>query len=223
MALITAIIVFLGGIIAAAFSQQLTDEFKAWMPRIVRRVIRKAVNRLPEDQRERFEEEWRSHVDEVPGEIGKICVALGFLSAARKMTSILRTGRERATVDDLVIRTLDLALSAGMILFLAPLLLLIILCIWLENSGPVFETEVELVGMNGRPFKVYRLSTSGRVGKFLSPTGLCEQLALVSLLRGDLAMIGPRPEEPSVAEDFLSFSLDTVSEPEFDRDCWVGP
>jgi len=33
-----------------------------------------------------FEEEWHSHVNEVPGDIGKLTVALGFLTAARKMT-----------------------------------------------------------------------------------------------------------------------------------------
>lgn len=100
MALITGIAVFLGGVIAATMSQQLADEFKAWMPWIVRRLIQRAVGRLPENQRERFEEEWQSHLDEVPGEIGKLCVALGFLSAARKMSSILTTGHQRETISE---------------------------------------------------------------------------------------------------------------------------
>jgi len=52
---------------------------------------------LPPTQRERFEEEWQGHINEVPGDIGKLTVALGFLRAARKMTSALKAGRAPLT------------------------------------------------------------------------------------------------------------------------------
>jgi hypothetical protein len=79
------------GVLGTAMSRQLTDEFKAWMPRIIERLIHSAVAKLPEDQRGRFEEEWRSHISETPGEIGKICNALSLLSAPRKMSKSLMT------------------------------------------------------------------------------------------------------------------------------------
>jgi hypothetical protein len=73
------------GIFGAAASRQLTDEFKAWTPWLIDRLVRRAVRQLPENQRERFSEEWHSHVTEVPGDVGKLIVAFGFLSASWKM------------------------------------------------------------------------------------------------------------------------------------------
>ena len=86
MELITAIFLFLVGKLGTACSRLLANEFNAWIPWIIQRVIRRAIMRLPPTQRERFQEEWQSHVNEVPGEIGKLAVSLGFLTAARKMT-----------------------------------------------------------------------------------------------------------------------------------------
>jgi len=40
---------------------------------------------LPENQRARYTEEWKSHVDQIPGEIGKLIDAFGFLAASWKM------------------------------------------------------------------------------------------------------------------------------------------
>ncbi|MBV9990629.1 MAG: hypothetical protein JOZ72_04985 [Alphaproteobacteria bacterium] len=72
------------GIVCAAVSQQLTDEFKAWTPWLVQRLLNRAVRRLPESLRARFEEEWTSHIDEVPGHFGKLVEAAGFIGASKK-------------------------------------------------------------------------------------------------------------------------------------------
>jgi hypothetical protein len=74
------------GILATAVSRQLADEFKAWTPRLIKYFIQRAVRQLPESQRKRFTEEWQSHVDEIPGEVGKLIVAFGFLRASSKMS-----------------------------------------------------------------------------------------------------------------------------------------
>ncbi|MGC2220946.1 MAG: hypothetical protein WA624_00515 [Methylocella sp.] len=74
------------GIFATAVSRQLADEFKAWTPRLIKYFIQRAVRQLPESQRKRFSEEWQSHVDEIPGEVGKLIVAFGFLQASSKMS-----------------------------------------------------------------------------------------------------------------------------------------
>src|SRR5258708_685090 len=86
--LIVAILVGIAGVLGAAFSKQAADEFKAWTPRLLAAVVQCAIRRLPEDQRERYAEEWRSHIDETPGEIGKLIVGLGLLPAARKLSRI---------------------------------------------------------------------------------------------------------------------------------------
>jgi len=85
VAVIVAVVIFLLGIVAAAASRLLADEFKAWIPWTVDRLIRRAVGRLPADRRERLNEEWRSHVNDVPGEVGKLAVALGTLLAAGRV------------------------------------------------------------------------------------------------------------------------------------------
>jgi hypothetical protein len=81
-AFLMTVIVFVLGILSTAFSRQLADEFKAWTPWFVRKIVALAVHRLPEDQRGRYSEEWLSHVAEIPGEIGKVVTSIGFYWAS---------------------------------------------------------------------------------------------------------------------------------------------
>ncbi len=82
MALIAGLGLFVVSIFVAALSRIAVEEITAWTPSFIRSLIRFAVERLPKNKRERFEEEWQSHVNEVPGQVGKLLVALGFLIAA---------------------------------------------------------------------------------------------------------------------------------------------
>src|SRR5260221_12175735 len=82
MALITGFGLFVVTVVTAIFVRIATEEAIAWSPSVVRRIMKLAVRRLPEKLRERFQEEWQSHINDVPGNIGKIVVALGFPVAA---------------------------------------------------------------------------------------------------------------------------------------------
>jgi hypothetical protein len=93
MAAIVVIGIFFVGVLGAALSRQCGDEFKAWVPWIIKLLLQRAIARLPQGQRERYAEEWRSHLDQIPGEIGKLIVAIGLLSAARKMSPLLTSRR----------------------------------------------------------------------------------------------------------------------------------
>lgn len=73
---------FLTSIVTAALSSTVAAEIRAWGPFVIRGLIKLAVGRLPENRRERFAEEWQSHVNDVPGQVGKLLVAIGFLVAA---------------------------------------------------------------------------------------------------------------------------------------------
>jgi hypothetical protein len=75
------LVVLLGPILASAISRQLVDEFKAWVPWLTRNLIMIAACLLPETERARRTEEWASHLEEVPGEIGKIVFALDLVRA----------------------------------------------------------------------------------------------------------------------------------------------
>jgi hypothetical protein len=72
-----------GVIVVGAVSRQVSDEFKAWTPRIAGRLLERAVKKLPKNLQERMREEWASHLAETPGEVGKLIAAWGFGRTAR--------------------------------------------------------------------------------------------------------------------------------------------
>jgi lipopolysaccharide/colanic/teichoic acid biosynthesis glycosyltransferase len=115
-------------------------------------------------------------------------------------------------------KILDYSLS---ILILVPALVVVAICailVKLTSRGPAFYTQ-ERVGRFGRVFTIYKLRTmhhrceliSGpqwskpgdpRVtsfGKFLRASHLDELPQLINVLRGEMSLLGPRPERPEIA------------------------
>ena len=124
-------------------------------------------------------------------------------------------------------RIFDVAFSIVVLLSTAPLFLLIALAIKLSSPGPVFFIQ-ERVGLNGSTFKMLkfrsmRMSTQEEgdtrwtsandqrrtmLGAFLRKTNLDELPQFFNVLKGDMSIVGPRPERPHFVNKFLS---------EFDR------
>ena len=125
----------------------------------------------------------------------------------------------RANLYALWKRVMDLILSTiGLTLFaiLFPVLALIIR---LDSKGPIFYTQTRL-GLGGKPFRIVKLrsmvvdaevagvaqwaqendSRITRVGKFLRRSRLDEVPQLINVLRGEMSIIGPRPERPEFVE-----------------------
>lgn len=109
-------------------------------------------------------------------------------------------------------RLADASLAFIALLFLAPLFALIMLAIKLDSRGPVFF-RVRRVGYRGRPLlmlkfrKMHNHASGGplttsedprltRVGRVLTRCRLDELPQLWHVLRGEMSMIGPRPEDP---------------------------
>jgi exopolysaccharide biosynthesis polyprenyl glycosylphosphotransferase len=116
-------------------------------------------------------------------------------------------------------RATDIAVSAAGLLLASPLLLLCAIAIKFESSGSVFFRQ-ERVGKGGKPFFIVKLRSmrddaeaeSGpvwtqtddhrvtRVGKILRMTRLDEMPQLWNVLKGEMSLVGPRPERPAFVE-----------------------
>lgn len=109
---------------------------------------------------------------------------------------------------------LQRALAAIGALVTAPLVAVLALVIRLDSPGPLFHVATRL-GEGGRPFRLWKLRTmrlgaakSGpgisvaadprvtRVGRLLRGTRLDELPQLWNVVRGDMRLVGPRPEDP---------------------------
>ncbi len=118
------------------------------------------------------------------------------------------------TADEACRRALDaVAASCGLVV-LSPLLLTVALLVKLGSPGPVFFRG-KRIGRKGELFRVYKFRTMvtdaarrgpgitaagdprvTRVGRFLRRTKLDEFPQLINVLRGDMSLVGPRPEDP---------------------------
>lgn len=118
-------------------------------------------------------------------------------------------------------RAMDLSLSLGGLLLLSPVLLLIAVLIKLTSRGPVFYRQ-ERCGLNGKTFQMLKFRSmrvdaeqqTGAVwarrddprrtplGRFLRQTSLDELPQLINVLRGDMSLVGPRPERPVFTDRF---------------------
>ncbi|MBC5781992.1 sugar transferase [Ramlibacter sp. USB13] len=111
-------------------------------------------------------------------------------------------------------RLLDLLLAGTVLLLLSPLLLATALAVAAESGFPVLFRQVR-VGRDGRTFGMYKFrsmvkdaaaigpfNTSAndpritRVGRFIRRTSLDELPQLLNVLRGDMSLVGPRPDVP---------------------------
>jgi exopolysaccharide biosynthesis polyprenyl glycosylphosphotransferase len=119
----------------------------------------------------------------------------------------------------LVKRPMDIALAMFGLLVGSPLMLLCAIAVKLTSPGPVIYTQVR-VGRYGKPFKILKFRTmwdgaeKGRavwatagdvrvtaLGRFLRKTRFDELPQLWNILRGDMSLVGPRPERPEFVQD----------------------
>jgi exopolysaccharide biosynthesis polyprenyl glycosylphosphotransferase len=121
----------------------------------------------------------------------------------------------------LVKRTVDLSVSTLALAALSPVFAAIALAIRREDGGPVFYRQRRM-GLDGRPFEIVKFRSmvpgaedeSGptfaspedprctRVGRLLRRWNLDELPQLVNVLRGEMSLVGPRPERPEFVSEF---------------------
>lgn len=118
-------------------------------------------------------------------------------------------------------RMVDIVGSLFGIVLLSPFLLLIALLVKLTSRGPIIFKQ-ERVGMQGKTFYMYKFRSMvqqteadekkgwtvkndarvTKVGKFIRKTSLDELPQLFNILKGDMSLVGPRPERPQFVEKF---------------------
>jgi Undecaprenyl-phosphate glucose phosphotransferase len=119
-------------------------------------------------------------------------------------------------------RVFDLAFSASVLIVAAPSFLIIALAIWLSSPGPIIFVQ-ERVGLNGKLFRMFKFRTMmmssteeantrwtvkndprcTRLGKILRKSGLDELPQFFNVLKGDMSVVGPRPERPVLVQKFM--------------------
>lgn len=117
-------------------------------------------------------------------------------------------------------RLFDICAAALALILLSPLLCLAALLIRLDSSGPIFFRQ-ERIGKAFHPFWIYKFRTMSdgadnkgplvtvgadaritRVGHFLRKSKIDELPQLINILKGEMSVVGPRPEVRSYVELF---------------------
>ena len=118
-------------------------------------------------------------------------------------------------------RVMDIVLSLGALVLFSPLMAILALLVKLTSPGPVFYRQ-ERCGLNGRTFEMLKFRSmridaeqqTGAVwaqkddprrtplGAFLRRTSLDELPQLINVLKGDMSLVGPRPERPVFIQQF---------------------
>lgn len=141
------------------------------------------------------------------------------------------THAERSIIFNIVKRTVDIIGSLFGLIILSPLLLIISIAIKLDSKGPIFFAQ-ERIGRNEKIFKMYKFRSmvvnaeklketlleknemSGpmfkmkedpritSVGKFIRKTSIDELPQLLNVLKGEMSIVGPRPNLPREVEKF---------------------
>ncbi|NBC15827.1 MAG: undecaprenyl-phosphate glucose phosphotransferase [Bacteroidetes bacterium] len=118
-------------------------------------------------------------------------------------------------------RAVDVAFSTTFLLLASPLMLIIAAAVKLSSPGPVFYKQ-QRMSLNGHTFEMLKFRSmpvdaeaetgavwakpdedrATRVGQFLRRTSLDELPQFINVLKGDMSVVGPRPERPVFIEEF---------------------
>jgi Undecaprenyl-phosphate glucose phosphotransferase len=120
-------------------------------------------------------------------------------------------------------RAFDLVFSSFVLVITLPLMIVIAILVKLTSVGPVFFAQ-ERVGLKGHVFRMYKFRTMRiankeesatqwtvrddprctKIGTFLRHTSLDELPQFINVLKGDMSVVGPRPERPFFVQKFAS-------------------
>lgn len=136
-------------------------------------------------------------------------------------------------------RTIDIVVSLLALIFLFPLMVVIMILIKIDSKGPVLFSQ-NRVGKNGKIFRMYKFRSMvtnaedllkelknknemtgpmfkikhdprvTKIGRFIRKTSLDELPQLINVLKGDMSLVGPRPNLPREVREFDKWMLDKL-------------
>lgn len=140
------------------------------------------------------------------------------IDTLRPSTLIFSTGFRRGLISGVCKRFFDVVVSALGLVALTPLFLLISALIRVDSPGPILFRQLR-VGLRGQPFLIWKFRSMqrnaekfgpqwaqandpriSRVGWWLRMTRIDELPQLVNVLRGEMSLVGPRPERPEFVQ-----------------------
>lgn len=126
-------------------------------------------------------------------------------------------------------RCLDVIVSLGLLILLSPFLLVIAGAIKLDSPGPVFFSQ-KRIGRGWKAFRMLKLRTMienaesigpllavrndsrvTRVGRFLRCWSIDEIPQFLNVVKGEMSLVGPRPELPSIVRGYTSFQQEVLT------------
>jgi putative colanic acid biosysnthesis UDP-glucose lipid carrier transferase len=130
---------------------------------------------------------------------------------------------------DLFKRMIDFSLAFIGIIITLPLCLFIGLIIRINSSGPIIFTQFR-IGLNGKPFKIFKFRTMKTdskkydhcptdkddiritsFGRWLRKLSLDEIPQLINVLKGEMSLVGPRPEMPFIVDTYEPYEKKRLS------------
>lgn len=118
-------------------------------------------------------------------------------------------------------RLIDIVISIFGLILTLPIMFLTAIAIKVESAGPIIFKQIRL-GLNGEKFTIYKFRSmvanaeaetgpvwakkddprTTKVGQFIRKTRIDELPQLVNVLKGEMSLVGPRPERPILVEKF---------------------
>lgn len=141
------------------------------------------------------------------------------IDSLRPSALVFSNGFNQRMASRMMKRFIDILVATCGLVVLCPLFLLVALLITVDSPGPVFYRQVR-VGLRGRPFSIWKFRSMvqdaenagaqwaqaddpriSRVGWWLRKTRVDEFPQLINVLRGEMSLVGPRPERPVFVQD----------------------